>query len=249
MRRIILCALAPLLLGAPPASAAGFNLGWNDCPSGATYALRETFACDTDVGIHTMVASFVAPAGINAMSASEVTIDMQTGGASLASWWTFGSGQCRTSASLLGSFDFVSGPSTCYDYWQGGAIGALGWSAQPNTTNRCRIRGVFALPAGDPRITSIPEGLEVYSFKAIIHNDKSAGPGACAGCSDEACIVLNVLTLDQPAPNPPQTRLTSPAVVGHVLWQGWSTPDPSNQCPEVTPAKQQTWGSIKALYR
>jgi len=249
MRRIILCALAPLLLGAPAASAAGFNLGWNDCPSGPTYSLLETFACDTNLGIHTMVGSFVAPAGVNAMRSNEVTIDMQTGGASLTSWWTFGTGQCRASASLLGSSDFTAGPFTCYDYWQGGALGAVGWSVLPSATNRCQIRGVFALPDGDPRITSVPEGVEVYSFKAIIKNDRSTGLGACTGCSDEACIVLNVLTIGQPAPNPPQLRLTNPAAVEHVVWQGWSTPDPNNQCPAVTPARKQTWGSIKALYR
>ena len=64
MRRIVLCALAPLLFGTPAASAAGFNLGWNDCPSGATYSLLETFACDSNVGFHTLVGSFVAPAGM-----------------------------------------------------------------------------------------------------------------------------------------------------------------------------------------
>jgi hypothetical protein len=247
MRRIVLCALAPLLLGAPAASAAGFNLGWNDCPSGATYALLERFACDTNEGVHTLVGSFVAPPGIDAMSANEVTIDMQTGGASLANWWTMGGGQCRPS-SLGSSFDFAAGPFTCYDYWQGGAIGALSWKPHPFAVNRCRIMGVFALPPGDPRITSVPEGVEVYSFKAIINNDRSTGLGACTGCSDEACIVLNALTINQPAPTPP-TFLTNPAVSGHVVWQGWSTTDPNNQCPTVTPARKQTWGSIKALYR
>jgi len=238
-----------LLTGAAPASAAGFNLGWNDCPSGPTYALLETFACDSNEGFHTLVGSFVAPAGVNAMSANTVTIDIQTGGASLANWWTFGSGQCRASASLLGTSVFTAGPFTCYDYWQGGAIGALGWRVLPSTTNRCQILGVFALPAGDPSIAPVAEGIEVYSFKAIINNDRSAGQGACAGCSDEACIVLNVLTIHQPEPQPPQIRLTNPETAQHVIWQGWSTADPNNQCPAVTPARSRTWGSIKALYR
>jgi hypothetical protein len=42
-------------------------------------------------------------------------------------------------------------------------------------------------------------------------------------------------------------RLTNPASAQHVIWQAWS--DPSGGCPQVTPAKPQTWGSIKALYR
>jgi hypothetical protein len=248
MRRIILCALAPLVLGAPAASAAGINLGWNDCPSGATYSLLEAFACDTNLGSHTLVGSFVAPPGINAMSANEFWIDMATGSPLLASWWDFGTDQCRHT-SLTANLDFTAGPFTCFDYWQAGGGGGFSWSNPFPGSNRGRIRGVFALNAGDPRITSVPEGLEVYSFKLNITNAKSTGLGACGGCTDEACIVLNELTLDQPAPNPPQIRLTNPAVSGHVVWQGWSTTDPKNQCPTITPARKQTWGSIKAMYR
>ena len=119
----------------------------------------------------------------------------------------------------------------------------------PNTTNRARIKGVFALPAGDARITSVPVDLEVYSFKCNINNAKSTGLGACAGCSDEACIVLNQITVNQPSPDPPQTPITNPANNAYAIWQAWTTADPNNQCPAVTPTRNQTWGSIKALYR
>jgi hypothetical protein len=137
-----------------------------------------------------------------------------------------------------------------YDYWQAGAIGALAWSVLPSATNRCRIKGVFALPAGDPRITSIPEGTHVYSFKANINHAKSTGLGACAGCTDEACIVLQSIRLNQPvASGGAFINLTNPATVQHVIWQAWSTNDPNSQCPLITPAKTRSWGSIKALYR
>jgi hypothetical protein len=178
-----------------------------------------------------------------------MVIDIATGGSSVPAWWTMGTGWCRPGA-LLGNFDFTGGPSTCTDYWMGAASGGLNWSQLPlNNGNRCRIKGVFALPAGSPGITSLTEGVEYYSFKAVIRNNQTVGLGACAGCNDEACIVLNMIALDQPSPNPPQTRLTNPAVAGHVVWQGWSTTDPNSQCPAITPARKQTWGSIKALYR
>jgi hypothetical protein len=248
-RSVLLCTLGAVLLRAAPASAAGFNLGWNDCPAGASYSLVSTFACDTNAGTHTMVGSFVAPTGVELMSANEVVIDMQTGLPTVASWWTFGTGQCRTTASVAGSFDFTAGPFSCYDYWQGGAIGAISWSFPSQfTANRSRIKGVFALPAGDPRITSIPEGTHVYSFKAILNHSKSTGLGSCPGCGDEACLVINTIRLNQPPPRNTIT-LSNPAAVGHVVWQGWSTTDPTQQCPSVTPAKSHTWGSIKALYR
>ena len=82
-RRTWLFALVPLVFCAAPACAQRINLGWNDCPSGASYALTERFACDTNAGVHTLVGSFVAPAGITAMSANEVVIDMVTASAAL----------------------------------------------------------------------------------------------------------------------------------------------------------------------
>src|SRR5947207_13699112 len=114
-RRTWLFALVPLVFCAAPACAQRIDLGWNDCPSGASYAFTEGFACDTNAGVHTLVGSFVAPAGITAMSANEVVIDMVTASAALADWWTFGTSQCRPQTSLQGNFDFTAGPSYCYD--------------------------------------------------------------------------------------------------------------------------------------
>jgi hypothetical protein len=240
--------IASLLLGAATASAAGINLGWNDCPGGSSYVLTERFACNTNEGVHTLIGSFVAPPGVEKMSANEVQIDLASKPpAPLPDWWKMRSTFCRA-ASLVGDFDFTTGPFTCYDYWQGGAIGAVVVEF-PNAANgRARIKGVFALPAGDARITSIPEGTHVYSFKAVINNAKSAGLGSCAGCNEEACIVLQYIKLNQP---PPQSTIwiANPASSQHVYWQGWTTPNPNYQCPQFTPARQQTWGSIKALYR
>jgi len=232
---------------APPPAGGGLNLGWNDSPGGATYSLLETFACDTNLGLHTLVGSFVAPAGINDLTANEVVIDIQSGGAWLPAWWTFGTGQCRFGLNI--NFDFTSGPSTCTDYWKGAASGGVNWTLPPATLNRCRIKALVALPSGSPIITSLTEGVEYYSFRLVINNAKSTGLGACPGCNDEACIVLNMIALNQSPPNPSFTPLTSPAASAYCIWQGWSTTDPQSQCPGITPARKQTWGSIKAMYR
>jgi hypothetical protein len=252
MKKKLLIFAALLAVSAAPAWAAGVNLGWNDCPSGGTYTLVRTFACASNAGTNSLFASFVAPPNVNAMSANEIVMDLQTSGATIAPWWTFGTGQCRTAASLAGNFDFTTGVATCFDYWQGGAIGGLNWSVVnppvQGNLNRARIKGVFALPAGDSRITSVPVDLEVYSFKCNINNAKSTGLGACAGCNAEACIVLNQITINQPDPEPPQLFVTNPAASAHVIWQAWTSTEP-NLCPAVTPTRNQTWGSIKALYR
>jgi hypothetical protein len=247
--KLLLFAAMLILCAAPVWAQSGVNLGWNDCPSGATYALTQTFACNTNAGApHTLVGSFVAPSGIVAMSANQTVMDLQTGNATIAPWWTFGAAPaCRATASLAGSFDFTTGPFTCTDYWMAGAIGSLQWGQ--NGANRARIRGVFALPAGDARITTLTPGTEYYSFKCNINNLKTTGLGACAGCTDEACIVLNTIIINQPAPNPPQTYINNPAVSDYAIWQAWTTVDPTQQCPAVTPTRKETWGSIKALYR
>ncbi len=254
-RRLWLFAITSLVGCPVTATAVGINLGWNDCPSGAGYALTEAFACNTNVGTHTLVGSFVAPAGVDSMSANEIVIDMMTSGATFADWWSMRApapSGCRA-FSLRYSFDFTGGPATCTDYWQGAASGAINMEV-PGTpyqqANRSRIKVLAALPVADPHIRGVPEGTEVYSFKAIIDNAKTVGLGACGGCSDEACIVVSSLTIYQPvAVLPSQIRMYNPATVLHVLWQGWSNPDPQMQCPAVVPAKTRTWGSIKALYR
>jgi hypothetical protein len=248
-KTLILCAsLLALTVGS--AWAAGINLGWNDCPGGVTYLQLKTFACTANTGINTLVGTFVAPAGVVECSANEIVIDLQTNGATLAPWWSLrGSAPlgCRSS-SMTQSGDFTVAPATCTDYWQGLQSGGVSQDAPVG--NRARIKMLEGLPAGNPAITSIPEGTEVYSFKLNINNQKTVGLGSCAGCVDEACIVLNSIAINQPPSSGALTIFVSnPAVSQHAIWQGWSTLDPTQACPLITPAKKETWGSIKALYR
>jgi hypothetical protein len=244
MKKTVLmaCTLLALTAGMAFAGVGGLNLGWNDC-GGLPTSLDRLFLCNTNAGTNTLIGSFVAPSCVNAMSANEVVLDLQSTGVSLPLWWQMRSGLCRPS-SLGSSFDFTGGPFTCYDYWQGGAIGTL--AMDPPVGNRARIKGVFALPAGDARITGIPEGTEVYSFKANINNAKSTGLGACAGCGLGACIVLNSIKINQPVGTPGGGKfVTAVAMRNHATWQGGLGGD----CLSATPARNTTWGSVKALYR
>jgi hypothetical protein len=240
---LMACALVALTAGVAAAAAGGVNLGWNDC-GGLPATLDQTFLCNTNTGAHTLVGSFVAPSCVNAMSANEIVMDVQSTGSALPAWWSMRTGGCRTAASCAGNFDFTLGPPTCTDYWMAGAIGSLQENAPVG--NRARILGVFALPAGDTRITSIAAGTEVYSFKCNINNAKTVGLGACAGCGTGVCIVLNSIKLNQPVTEPCGSKfLSSPAVRSFATWQGGIGGD----CFGATPAKNTTWGSVKALYR
>lgn len=237
-------ALLTLSAGQGAAVGGGINLGWDDC-GGLPASLNKTSLCDSNLGTYTLVGSFVAPSGVTAASANEFIMDMQTSGSTLSPWWGLRTGLCRE-GSITGNFDFTGGPFTCYDYWQGGGFGAVSMF-DPPVGNRARIKGLVAIPAGSPLITSIPEGLEVYSFKAVINSAKSTGLGACAGCLDGACIVLTYFKINQPVGTPGGSILvTTPASRNYVTWQSGTSVGP---CPEVTPTRNATWGSIKALYR
>lgn len=248
-RHLCLLFAAPVFFGAASASATGINLAWNDC--GAFGTLRETFACDTNVGNHVLVGSFVAPPKVDAMSGNTIVLDLLSACAEVPEWWQTRTGLCRAT-SLSSSFDFIAGPGNCLDYWEGGAIGAL--VMDPPSGKTARIRGSFALPSGDSRIVPIAEGTEVYSFKVVFNNAKTVDPGACQGCLADMCFLLQSIRLDQAGSY--SVTITNPASNRGVSWQhgGIVYPDfvklppfCEGDCP--TPTRAHTWGQIKGLYR
>jgi len=243
--RAVWTACALLVVSARLASAGpgGLNLGWSDC-GGLPPSLSRAFDCNTNSGTFTLVGSFIAPSSVIAASGIVSILNMQSAGVFLPAWWRMAPGLCRA-GSLATNFDFMNGPWTCYDYWQGGASGSIvmGFPAG----NRTTITVVAALPAGSPLITSIPEGDEVYAFKAIINAAKSTGLGACAGCQTGAGICMSSLTIKQPTGTPGGDRyISAPGMRNTAIWQGGIGAD--YYCA-VTPVRNTTWGSIKALYR
>lgn len=233
----VLLASARLVSAGP----GGLNLGWNDC-AGTPATLNQTFVCNTNTGIHTLVGSFMTPCCVTAMTGNEILMNVQSAGASLPAWWQMASGLCRPS-SLFSTMDFIAGPFTCFDYWQGQA--SNGQLLDQIAGNRARIRVVGAVPSGSPAILPITEGTEVYSFKLNINNAKSVG-SPCTGCQTGVCIVLNSINLVQDPAAPGGNKFVStPAVRNFALWQGGTGGD----CLAATPARNTTWGTIKAQYR
>ena len=254
MKTLLFCATL-LVTAAGTVSASGtgtINLGWLDCPSGGG-AVTRTFACNTNTGGgHTLIGTFVGGDGLTLVSGFSAVLDLQTSGPDLAPWWQTRASLpagCRP-ASMAHSFDFTGGPANCYDYWQGGANGGSSANYPTTAANRARLLMQAALPLGDTRITAVPKGQEVYTFKLTFNNAKTVGLGACAGCNAEACIVLNSILVTQTPGTPGGNYVYStPGTSSHAIWQAWTTSDPNHFCPQVTPAKNRTWGSIKAIYR
>ena len=222
------------------AAAQGINLRLNDCGIAGTQNAAASCATNTGLAM-SMVGSAVVPAGMDRVVACEGYIDVQTSAAVLSPWWLMETGQCRASA-LTFSFDFLTAPGTCNDFWAGGATGGGGVGPEHSAPNRLLIKLVGATPTENP----IDPGVEHYMFKANISRAKTVGTGACAGCNDAACLVLNRLVVNQPA-GVGDATITTPMVGNYVTYNGGVIGGAG--CPGATPTQNRTWGQVKSLYR
>lgn len=244
MKKATLLCSALLALTASVASAApGINFAWNNCFSDGGVPNRN-FACNVNTGSNVAVASFVAPAGVVAMSGNEVVIDLQSAGTTLPLWWQFkNAGTCRTTALSVN----FSPPAIviCVDPWVGqaaGGIGAytIGFGGNPT---RARMTVAVATPAPGP----IDANVEYFSMNMAVSNAKTVGTGACTGCTVPVCLVLNSIKITQPV-GVGDFKLGNSGSPGSniITWQGGAVG--GGGCGAV-PARNATWGSVKSLYR
>ena len=239
MKRVLISA-ALLALMACTASAAGLNLAWSECVGGGGPS-NDAFACNNNTASHILVGSYFPPAGMTAVNSNEIVVDLQTNQAVLSPWWTMGTTGCpgRT-GTPTGNFDFTAGPFGCFDYWAGNASGGANYYPGVGGPNRARILLVCAI--SEALAGPLDPNVETYSFKCSISSARTVGTLACPGCTDAACIVLNNIKVIQ-NPGLPARDVSNPAVTNIARWRGGLT-----DC-SVTPAKNTTWGSVKALYR
>lgn len=243
MKKAILLAGALLALSASVAAAAGLNLSWNDC--GTFGVQNKTFACNVNTGSDILWGSYIPPDGSTAITGNEMVLDLQSAAAVLPAWWQFkNTGSCRQTA--LSAAFAANASGNCGDYWSGQASGGLAsynLNVVPGATNRARILLVAAV---DQALAAPVDGAtEYYSFSLTMNHTKTVGTGACAGCTDGICIVLNEIKLTQPV-GVGDYRIQNPAVRNFVTYQGGAV---SGGCPAATPARNTTWGQVKSLYR
>lgn len=243
MKKTLLLAGALLALTAGIASAqSGINLSWTDC--GAAGAAARNFACTSNTLTGAiMIASGVAGQQLDQLNGEESVMDLQTNQASLSQWWQLASGGCRGTTAISASFDFTGGPFTCLDPWSGGGSGGMQFTPGFEGPNRARIRTVGAI-AGSTQITGTDE---YYFFKITLLGAKSTGTGACAGCTDGACIVFNSIKLTQPL-GVGDVTISTPIVRNFVTWQAGGS-GIAGGCPAATPTRSKTWGAVKSIYR
>ena len=264
MRRFALAVSLIALVLPSAVLAEGFNLAWNDCLHGSGQT-THAFACDTDAGSHTLVASVIAPPGVGQWTAFEAAMTFHSTSAAMPDWWRLRNqtgqlGQCRNGA--LSANAIGAGLTGCTDPYEGqggGGIGSylVGPNGQPQIA---RLLMVFAVPPGSER--PLNEGEEYFVSKVVITNAKTTGPTGCQGCPDGACIVMEYVKVVQPAgaPGGDQTVSIWNESPG-VTWQNTqlSITDCGVSCYEpgkpslsncaICRTVNASWSRIKAIYR
>lgn len=236
---------AAMILAATTAWAAGVNLGWQNCQSEGGTANRP-FACNTNNQGHILVSSFVLDADKADVSGNELVIDFLSAVNPMPLWWELGAGGCR---SAIGVNTVVNGANTiCTDWALGGSTGGSGgYSQELGSINpglqpqHRRLKIAVAVP---PTALGQLVAGEYFTCNVVINNSKTVGTGACAGCTDPVCIVLNSIKITTPVPAN-DVVLGAAAAPGSniVTWQGVG-PD----C-QLVPTRNETWGAVKAMYR
>ena len=157
--------------------------------------------------------------------------------------------------------------------WSNGAAagGIAGYSVAPHGPSTSRIIGGLAVASQD--LATLDAGVE-YGFGTItINHQKTAGAGACGGCTTPVCIFLSRVKLDFPpvTGQPSRDILLERGAnfVGsqYVTWQGGYPVNVQVQCDVpalscgqhytgfdcvlATPTwlRGSTWGQVKSLYR
>ncbi|OGF21803.1 MAG: hypothetical protein A2V63_12485 [Candidatus Eisenbacteria bacterium RBG_19FT_COMBO_70_11] len=235
-----------LALAAPAAQAGGFNLTWGTGCWQDNPATLNTFACDSNDGSVSFTVSFATDKDLRDLGLIQVELDLQSDSPELPDWWQLTDpGGCRQ-GSLAISADISATPGGCADLWRGlqptyeyhrWFTAMLPDGATGIPANRAKFAASYGI---EPPIGILPRGIEYYAFTVTINFAKTAGAGACGGCSTPVTIVLNRVSLYGAG----SINLRTPIQNQCLRWQaGGVTP-----C-SATPTGSSTWGQIKSLYR
>lgn len=252
--------LLALLAALLPASSAhayrygpyGCNLRWDHC-YGDGGVQNKTFACDTNSGSETLVASFVPAWDIVNVVGIEIEMDLASASATLPAWWsTFSAGTCRPTALAASPAPVDPLVTNCPDWGQGVQSGGIAaYQVGIYGANFARIKLGWAVP--QDVVLSLAGRQEDFAYRLTISHVHTVGSGACADCTTPVCILL--ASVNMVTPIQANTRwLTGPANQvdsDFATWQGGGVPATrlGTGCPAATPTRQRTWGEVKSLYR
>ena len=265
--RPLLASAASLLviLAAGVAAADGFQSGtrirWNAC-YGDGGAINRDFACNTNTGSEQLVCTFTLSAPVDSVYQMDAIVRLAFAGGAVPPWWMFRTaGACR-GTSLGASTAAPATASACID-WAEGRDALLTY--QPNSFAPYLSQIEVLTPFIGYAPYDLVAGQEYFVFSAIINHQKTVGTGSCAGCTLGGCMGFVAARLFRsatgtymPVPEPSGDVLVGP-IPGDgqaAMWQGGAGIAIPNYggagytyCPGATPARNRTWGDVKALYR
>jgi len=233
--------LALLLLVAPPLAAGAraqyLHLGWDECGPGA--AIDQAFACDSNAGVSEIVASFTLPRPFPRFTGAWFLVGVCFPNVDTPDWWRLNRpDDCRW-GSLTASFDAPT--EGCVDLGApAGAGSGIGVGVGQGLNGFLFV--VARSVADTANAPDLAAGQRYFLARIRIDRAKSAGDGACAGCSQPAVVELRWLQLSSGTGiGEGISDAYEPAI---VRWQG-----ATDWCSTVVPTRNRTWGQVKTLYR
>ena len=220
------------------------SLAWGACAGGGGVS-NQTFACDTNIGDHVIIGSFVLGESLPFTADWGVEARLTAGqpgtSSTVPEWWRLEPGGCRAGV-LSTSFDFTSNPYVpCADPYFGQALAAppqITLITTPDlpphgssTFERIQLGAYVPLPV------TLAAGTEYDAFRIRITNAGTRGSTACAGCCQEMAIVLDDLVISG------GTTVVHFVNQPVVSWQSFGSP-----C-QATPERAASWGRVRSLYR
>ena len=252
----VLGAIAVAGSSGPAFAQTGINLAWNDCSSAGV--VDKTFACTANTGTDFLFGSFYTPTELTRFISIEAVIDAISSTSTLPAWFNFKNtapAGCH-SGGLSATGDFSTNTACDNTCWvtipSGGPAfqypfptnSSQSVSSQADSLRHERIKVVLAMPAGTEGTVS--PNIEYYAFRVGISHTKTVGTGACAGCLEPICLVLNQIRIVQPFGSPGgNIDVTTSAANRICTWQG----GPGQPTCDLVPTRRTTWGQIKGLYR
>jgi len=243
----LLVVLAALALPTSHAAAAGFDLRWDACAADGGVANHD-FACDGNVGQHTMVVSFKLDQSITDVYVVEAILDLiVAGSAPVPDWWDFNG--CRNAA-MFPEPTIPPGAAACVEWSPGNAFAGLtsydntGTIAPADQASHMRMH-VTCVVGGEP-LADLAANQEYFLCNLNIDNYSTVdeGAGNCAGCSIPVCIVLNSLRFTSITPSITDLTVATSAGSNFATWQQGT----GANCSAV-PVRRSTWARVKGLYR
>ncbi len=224
---------------------AGAHLRWDACYRDPGSTVNKNFACDTNTGSETIVGSMFIPDAITQITGFEFVLDYGTGVPIFPSWWQFkNAGTCRQN-SLAFSLVRPPGAVYCVEYPALGAGGIGSLFNINNTTDGYRTRVKMVVGAAENISAGGPGSPEVFGFVLTVNHTKTVGTGSCSGCTIPICLAFESFRVTRPVGNSSYTygsdRSLDPDWI--ITWQG------SDGCAAGVPARNETWGAVKQLYR